>query len=230
MFERFTDRSRKVMALANQEAQRHNHAYIGPEHILLGLIREGSGVAINVLKDLHVNPQKVLAEVERRVERHETGVACGKLPQTPEAKKVVEFAIAEARRLDHNYVGTEHLLLGLLDQQGTIAWDVLTALGVDCDAARDETRLLLGIGDAEAAEAASRAGWDENADEVGRQMYQRHPSLAATLRTVLNHLPPRERITPARLVLALVASDPALSQRLAPLMDQIRAACEDSAQ
>src|SRR5690349_24266084 len=108
MYERFTDRARKVMQIANQEAQRFNHEYIGTEHILLGLIKEGSGVAANVLKNLDIDPRKVRQEVERIVQTgpHPDMVQMGKLPQTPRAKKVVEYAIEEARNLDHNYVGT----------------------------------------------------------------------------------------------------------------------------
>src|SRR2546428_81072 len=108
MFERFTDRARKVMALANQEAQRFNHEYIGTEHILLGLVKEGSGVGANVLKNLDVDLRKVRLEVEKLVKAGPDMVTMGKLPQTPRAKKVIEYAIEEARNLNHNYVGTAH--------------------------------------------------------------------------------------------------------------------------
>ena len=108
MFERLTDRARKVMALANQEAQRFNHEYIGTEHILLGLVKEGSGVGANVLKHLEIDLRKVRLEVEKLVKSGPDMVTMGKLPQTPRAKKVIEYAIEEARSLNHNYVGTEH--------------------------------------------------------------------------------------------------------------------------
>jgi len=121
MFERFTDRARKVMALANQEAQRFNHEYIGTEHILLGLVKEGSGVGANVLKNLDVDLRKVRLEVEKLVKSGPDMVTMGKLPQTPRAKKVIEYAIEEARNLNHNYVGTEHLLLGLLREHDGVA-------------------------------------------------------------------------------------------------------------
>ena len=121
MFERLTDRARKVMALANQEAQRFNHEYIGTEHILLGLVKEGSGVAANVLKNLDVDLRKIRLEVEKLVQSGPEMVTMGKLPQTPRAKKVLEYAIEEARNLNHNYVGTEHLLLGLLREQDGVA-------------------------------------------------------------------------------------------------------------
>ena len=114
MYERFTDRARKVMQLANQEAQRFNHEYIGTEHVLLGLIKEGSGVAANVLKNLDVDLRKIRLEVEKLVQSGPDMVTMGKLPQTPRAKKVIEYAMEEARNLNHNYVGTEHILLGLL--------------------------------------------------------------------------------------------------------------------
>src|SRR5688572_32354676 len=97
MYERFTDRARKVMQLANQEAQRFNHEYIGTEHVLLGLIKEGSGVAANVLKNLDVDLRKIRLEVEKLVQSGPDMVTMGKLPQTPRAKKVIEYAIEEAR-------------------------------------------------------------------------------------------------------------------------------------
>src|SRR5215213_9309841 len=102
MYERFTDRARKVMQLANQEAQRFNHEYIGTEHILLGLVKEGSGVAANVLKNLDVDLRKIRLEVEKIVQAGPDMVTMGKLPQTPRAKKVIEYAIEEARNLNHN--------------------------------------------------------------------------------------------------------------------------------
>ena len=118
MYERFTDRARKVMQLANQEAQRFNHEYIGTEHILLGLVKEGSGVAANVLKNLDVDLRKIRLEVEKLVQSGPEMVTMGKLPQTPRAKKVIEYSMEEARNLNHNYVGTEHILLGFAARAG----------------------------------------------------------------------------------------------------------------
>ncbi len=146
MFERFTDRARKVMALANQEAQRFNHEYIGTEHILLGLVKEGSGVGANVLKNLEVDLRKVRLEVEKLVKSGPDMVTMGKLPQTPRAKKVIEYAIEEARNLNHNYVGTEHLLLGLLREQDGVAAQVLMNLGIKLEEVREEVLNLLGAG------------------------------------------------------------------------------------
>jgi len=146
MFERFTERARKVMALANQEAQRFNHEYIGTEHILLGLVKEGSGVGANVLKNLGVDLHKVRIEVEKLVKAGPDMVTMGKLPQTPRAKKVIEYSIEEARNLNHNYVGTEHLLLGLLREQDGVAAQVLMNLKLQLDEVRGEVLKLLGAG------------------------------------------------------------------------------------
>jgi ATP-dependent Clp protease ATP-binding subunit ClpC len=144
MYERFTDRARKVMQLANQEAQRLNHEYIGTEHILLGLIKEGAGVAANVLKNLDIELRKVREEVERLVTRSLDVSPPGKLPQTPRAKKVTEYAIEEARNLNHNYVGTEHILLGLLREEEGVAAQVLMNLGLRLEDVREEVLNLLG--------------------------------------------------------------------------------------
>jgi ATP-dependent Clp protease ATP-binding subunit ClpC len=144
MYERFTDRARKVMQLANQEAQRFNHEYIGTEHILLGLVKEGSGVAANVLKNLDVDLRKIRLEVEKLVQSGPDMVTMGKLPQTPRAKKVIEYAIEEARNLNHNYVGTEHLLLGLLREEEGVAAQVLRNLGLKLEDVREEVLNLLG--------------------------------------------------------------------------------------
>ncbi|MGC8623942.1 MAG: ATP-dependent Clp protease ATP-binding subunit [Phycisphaerae bacterium] len=146
MYERFTDRARKVMALANQEAQRFNHEYIGTEHILLGLVKEGSGVGATVLKNLDIDLRKVRLEVEKLVKSGPDMVTMGKLPQTPRAKKVIEYAIEEARNLGHNYVGTEHLLLGLLRERDGVAAQVLMNLGLKLEEVREEVLNLLGAG------------------------------------------------------------------------------------
>jgi ATP-dependent Clp protease ATP-binding subunit ClpC len=155
MFERFTDRARKVMALANQEAQRFNHEYIGTEHVLLGLVKEGSGVGANVLKNLEVDLRKVRLEVERLVRAGPEMVTMGKLPQTPRAKKVIEYAIEEARNLNHNYVGTEHLLLGLLREHDGVAAQVLMNLSLKLEEVREEVLNLLGAGADSNAESIS---------------------------------------------------------------------------
>ena len=159
MFERFTDRARKVMGLANQEAQRLNHEYIGTEHILLGLVKEGSGVGANVLKNLDVDLRKVRLEVEKLVKAGPEMVTMGKLPQTPRAKKVIEYAIEEARSLNHNYVGTEHLLLGLLREQDGVAAQVLRNLGLKLDEVREEVLNLLGASGENAGASSGEEGF-----------------------------------------------------------------------
>ena len=146
MFERFTDRARKVMALANQEAQRFNHEYIGTEHILLGLVKEASGVGATVLKNLDVDIKKLRLEVEKQVKSGPDMVTMGKLPQTPRAKKVIEYAIEEARSLNHNYVGTEHILLGILRETEGIAAQVLMSCSLKLEDVRQEVLNLLGAG------------------------------------------------------------------------------------
>ncbi len=155
MYERFTDRARKVMQLANQEAQRFNHEYIGTEHILLGLVKEGSGVAANVLKNLDVDLRKIRLEVEKLVQSGPEMVTMGKLPQTPRAKKVIEYSMEEARNLNHNYVGTEHILLGLLREQEGVAAQVLMNLGLKLEDVREEVLNLLGHG-LESSEVSER--------------------------------------------------------------------------
>jgi len=160
MYERFTDRARKVLQLANQEAQRLNHEYIGTEHILLGLVKEGSGVASNVLKNLDIDLAKIRREVEKLVDQGSNMISMGKLPQTPRAQKVVEHAVDEARKLGHTYVGTEHLLLGLLREEEGVASQVLSNLGVNTNSVREEILQLLGNekGAAEGAFQTQTAG------------------------------------------------------------------------
>ncbi|HYC77482.1 MAG TPA: ATP-dependent Clp protease ATP-binding subunit [Planctomycetota bacterium] len=144
MYERFTDRARKVMQLANQEAQRLNHEYIGTEHILLGLVKEGSGVAANVLKNLDIDLKKIRQEVEKLVKTGPSMVTMGQLPFTPRAKKVLELALEEASNLGHNYIGTEHILLGLIREKDGKAAKVLTNLNVKLETVREEVLDFLG--------------------------------------------------------------------------------------
>jgi ATP-dependent Clp protease ATP-binding subunit ClpC len=143
MYERFTTTARKVMKLACQEAMRFNHDYVGTEHILLGLVKEGSGVAANVLRTLEIEPGRVRGELEKIFQSGLDDASMGKLPQTPGARKVIEYAIEEARGFGHNYVGTEHLLLGLLREQDGVAAVVLLNLGLRLDRAREEIARVL---------------------------------------------------------------------------------------
>src|SRR6266567_1972483 len=140
----FTDRVRKVLQMAREEAARLHHEYVGTEHILLGLIREGEGVAAAVLTNLSVDLEQVQERIEDSVRRGKATIALGELPYTSRAKKVLEFAMAEARELNHSYVGTEHLLLGLLREEKGIGAQVLTAAGVTLQQARAETMRLRG--------------------------------------------------------------------------------------
>ena len=144
MFNRFTERARKVIILAKEEARRFNHDYIGTEHILLGLIREGEGVAAAVLQKLDVSLENIRLEIEKLVQPGPTTQIIGDIPFTPRAKKALELAAEEARSLGHNYIGTEHLLLGLIREGEGIASQVLLNLGMDLNSVRNEVMGLLG--------------------------------------------------------------------------------------
>ena len=172
MFERFTDRARKVMALANQEAQRFNHEYLGTEHILLGLAKEGNGVGANVLRNLGIDTMKLRLEIEKLVKSGPDVVSVGKLPQTPRARRVIEYAIEEARSLNHNYVGTEHLLLGLLRETSGQAAQVLMNLDLKLETVREEVLNLLGSGG-----TSDNEDLDEAAKRSPRAQKSRTPAL-----------------------------------------------------
>jgi ATP-dependent Clp protease ATP-binding subunit ClpC len=144
MFNRFTERARKVIILAKEEARRFNHDYIGTEHILLGLVREGEGVAAAVLQKLNISLEKVRLEIEKLVQPGPTTQIIGDIPFTPRAKKALELAAEEARSLGHNYIGTEHLLLGLLREGEGMASQVLLNMGLDLNTVRNEVMELLG--------------------------------------------------------------------------------------
>lgn len=144
MFNRFTERARKVILLAKEEAKRFNHDYIGTEHILLGLVREGEGVAAAVLASFGLTSDKIRIEVEKLVQPGPSTVISGDLPFTPKAKKVMELATEEARALGHNYIGTEHLLLGLIREGEGVASQVLMNLGMELERVREEVMNLLG--------------------------------------------------------------------------------------
>ena len=140
----FTDRVRKVLAMAREEAIRLQHDYVGTEHILLGLIRDGEGVAAAVLANFDVDLNQVHDRVEESVKKGNATIALGELPYTSRAKKVLEFAMAEAREFNHSYVGTEHMLLGLIREERGIAAQVLDSLGVNLETARAEVVKILG--------------------------------------------------------------------------------------
>ncbi|MEX1334753.1 MAG: ATP-dependent Clp protease ATP-binding subunit [Candidatus Limnocylindrales bacterium] len=153
-FDKFTDRARKVLTLAQDEAQRFNHNYIGTEHLLLGLVREGEGVAARVLENMNVELPKVRTAVEFIIGRGDRPVV-GEVGLTPRAKRVIELAIDEARRLGHNYIGTEHLLLGLVREGEGIAAGVLESLGVNLDKVRHEVIRVLSQSSASGPSASS---------------------------------------------------------------------------
>ena len=136
-FEKFSERARRVLTFAQEEAQHFNHSYIGTEHILLGLVREDEGVAAKVLLNLGVGLSKVRSAVEFIIERNEKP-STGDIGLTPRAKRVIELAIDEARSLGHNYIGTEHLLLGLLREGEGIAASVLDSFSINLERTRAE--------------------------------------------------------------------------------------------
>ncbi|RKY36864.1 MAG: hypothetical protein DRP72_03665, partial [Candidatus Omnitrophota bacterium] len=144
MFNRFTERARKVLVLAKEEARRFNHDYIGTEHILLGLIREGEGVACAVLQNLGMDLDRLRREVEKLVAPGSAQAVIGDIPFTPRAKKALEIAAEEARNLGHNYIGTEHILLGLIREGEGLASQILYSLGIDLERVRSEISSLLG--------------------------------------------------------------------------------------
>jgi ATP-dependent Clp protease ATP-binding subunit ClpA len=153
-FDKFTERARKVLSLAQEEAQRFNHNYIGTEHLLLGLVREGDGVAAKVLSNLGVELNKVRSAVEFIIGRGDR-IVLGDIGLTPRAKKVIELAVDEARRLNHHYIGTEHLLLGLVREGEGIAAGVLESLGVNLRKVRTQTIQVLSNGSSALPEHSS---------------------------------------------------------------------------
>ena len=179
----FTERVRKVLAMAREEAARLHHEYVGTEHILLGLIREGEGVAAAVLQQLAVDLDDIQQKIEETVKKGKAAQATGPdLPYTSRAKKVLELAMGEARELNHSYVGTEHLLLGLLREEKGIAAQVLADAGVNLDAARAETLRLLGTempqgGGASATGQAGNAPQGAAAPAKGGEKKSKTPAL-----------------------------------------------------
>ncbi len=177
MYERFTDRARKVMQLANEEAQRFNHVYLGPEHILLGLSTETTGVAGIVLKNLQVGSRQLRKEIERLLS-HETG-----RPAMPEAKRVIEAAIEHARQLGHKYVGTEHLLLGVASRRDSLAERALRNLGIGFDRILAEILSLVG-----ASEDKEPANQDRNFNQATSLRLASAITLLEKIAELLRHL------------------------------------------
>src|SRR5687767_1977388 len=165
-FDKFTERARKVLQLAQEEAQRFNHNYIGTEHILLGLVREGDGVAARVLNNLGADLHKVRAAVEFTIGRADR-VVMGDIGMTPRAKRVIELAVEEARRLNHHYIGTEYLLLGLLREDEGIAAGVLESLGVSLEKARGQVIEVLKSSSGYSQSSGYRVPQPAQSEQVG---------------------------------------------------------------
>ena len=168
-FDKFTERARKVLQLAQEEAQRFNHNYIGTEHLLLGLVREGEGVAAKVLSNLGVELNKVRSAVEFIIGRGDRAVT-GDIGLTPRAKKVIELSVDEARRLNHHYIGTEHLLLGLVREGEGIAAGVLESLGVSLDKVRSQVIYVLNQSASYAQQESHRTSKTPVIDQLGMDL------------------------------------------------------------
>ncbi len=145
MYEQFTERARRIIALANQAAGHWNHEYIGTEHILVGIMKEDTGLGAHVLKHFGMTLNNLMEAIEAIIKIGPDMVTMGKLPQTPKAKKVIEHAIENARELKHSYVGTEHILLGLLEAADSAAADVLSNFGITKEKALKEIKHMIGI-------------------------------------------------------------------------------------
>src|SRR5919198_1231540 len=173
MFERFTDRARRVVVLAQEEARMLNHNYIGTEHILLGLIHEGEGVAAKALESLNISLEAVRSQVEEIIGQGQAAPT-GHIPFTPRAKKVLELSLREALQLGHNYIGTEHILLGLIREGEGVAAQVLQKLGADLNRVRQQVIQLLsgytGKGEGQPGEQAPQGSMV--LDQFGRNLTQ----------------------------------------------------------
>ncbi len=183
MFNRFTERARKVIIFAKEEARHFNHDYIGTEHLLLGLVKEGEGVAAAVLQKMGVDLETIRIEVEKLVQPGPETKVMGDIPFTPRSKKALELAAEEARGLGHNYIGTEHLLLGLVKEGEGMAYRVLLNLGIDLDRLRMEIMEILGSG-------VAGFGMEEQAKAAGKT-----PAIDAYGRN-LNHLAREGKLDP----------------------------------
>jgi len=161
MFKRFTERARRVIILAREEAERHHHEYLGTEHILLGMLKDGGGIAITVLQKAGLSIDQIRLEVERHLPRNANSLIVGEIPFTPKAKKVLEYAVEEARLMGHNYIGTEHLLLGLLKEKEGIAAKVLNTLGIRLVETREKILNLLQEPAAKTKEKSKTPALDE---------------------------------------------------------------------
>jgi ATP-dependent Clp protease ATP-binding subunit ClpC len=184
MFERFTDRARHVIVLAQEEARLLNHSYIGTEHLLLGLVHESDGVAARALEAAGISLTAVRSEVEQTIGRGE-GTASGHIPFTPRAKKVLELSLREALRLDHNYIGTEHILLGLIREGDGVAAQVLTKLGAGHEQVRQKVLDLLHEGSTGQGSTAEATGPRR---VIGQRFSEMGSSITGRLEEVLTRI------------------------------------------
>jgi ATP-dependent Clp protease ATP-binding subunit ClpC len=173
MFERFTDRARRVIVDAQNEARSLSHSYIGPEHILLGLINEGDGVGAKALEAMQISTDTVRGRIEEIAGRGQAPPSTGHIPFTPRAKKVLELSLREALQLGHNYIGTEHILLGLIHEGDGVAAQVLVGLGVELDHTRQLVIQIL----------TGRHG-EETASAVAEDLRDRLAAMAARLTVI----------------------------------------------
>jgi hypothetical protein len=206
MFDRFTDRAKKTMSLARQEALRIGHGHIGPEHLLLGLVQEGSGVAANVLKNMNVDLETIRCEVDKILAPKGPPMDHTiQLPFTPRGKKVLELSLEESMQLCHNYIGTEHLLLGLIREEESIPAQVLRKLGVELDDFREEVLEFLAPSDSDDAADAAMAQARSRADLFGRFTESGRKAMDFTRREALklNH----DYICTEHILLGLVQED-----------------------
>jgi ATP-dependent Clp protease ATP-binding subunit ClpC len=174
MFERFTDRARRTIVFAQDEARGLNHNWIGTEHLLLALIREGHGVGAKALESMQVSLDAARQQVESMIGRGQNPVGDGHIPFTPRAKKVLELSLREALQLGHNYIGTEHILLGLIRESDGVAAQVLVNLGCDLNRARQQVIQLL----------HGHQGRQPVLSTIGEELGDRLASMAARLAVI----------------------------------------------
>ncbi|MCA9484498.1 MAG: AAA family ATPase, partial [Nitrospina sp.] len=166
MFKRFTERARRVIILAREEAELYRHEYLGTEHILQGIIKDGGGIAVALLQKSGVDLAQIKSELEKNLPRSSNSLVIGDIPFTSRAKKVLEFAVEEARSLNHNYIGTEHLLLGLLKEKEGVACRVLNGFGMYFDDVKEKLEEMF----REPTETSREAGKTPTLDEFSRDL------------------------------------------------------------
>jgi ATP-dependent Clp protease ATP-binding subunit ClpC len=174
MFERFTDRARRVVVFAQDEARGLNHNWIGTEHLLLAVIREGHGVGAKALESMQISLDATRQQVESMIGRGQNPVGDGHIPFTPRAKKVLELSLREALQIGHNYIGTEHILLGLIREGDGVAAQVLVSLGCDLNRARQQVIQLL----------HGHPGKQPALPTIGEELGDRLASMAARLAVI----------------------------------------------